>query len=854
MKLRSKAILITGITFICIIALLYFASSYIIINGFIKIENESVEKNVNRALDAISDDINQLSTSNRDWAWWDDTYAFIEDHNTDYIETNTHAETWSVLGINLILYLNSSGDMVLGKGYDLKEDREISIPESFLELLDRGNPAFKHPDANSNITGIILLPEGPMMISSMPILTGEGQGPVRGTLIFGRYLDDDELDRLSSITHMSLALHRVEDEKLPDDFKAVLPIFSSNEQIVIRPQSDELVAGYTVLNDINGVAALILRAELPRGVYNQGRITVMYFLISVISVSLIFGGISIRLIEKQVLSRILRLNNDVTLIKKSKNPSGHVVVDQDDEISSLAISINDTLVGLKQSQEEQRKAQDELEKHRDHLENLVEKRTKELKIINDQLRKEIKERIGTEDELQKSEIKTRSILEAIPDMLFTINKAAVFVGFKAAKGMEPIMPPEAFLGKKVSDVLPPQLAEEVLKHIENVLMTATPVLFEYKLPQKDSLRDYEAKILRISEDEVLGIVSDITERKKFEYILKEKEERFRSVVQSVNDAIITMDSKGDIIFWNNGAHKIFGYDYEEVIGKPVTFLMPEIYRDAHRNGLKRFAATGEPHIIGKTVELSGTRKDSTQFPLGLSLSSWKAGEMIYFTGILRDITERKLAEDNIKKSLQEKEVLLREIHHRVKNNMQIVSSLLMLQSRNIEDKKYKDVFVDSQNRILSMALIHEKLYQSGNLAEINFKEYINGIVSNISESYGQRKNIKLDINIENIPIKIDYAVPCGLIINEIVTNSFKYAFPDERQGKIKISAKSNDDNMIQFSISDDGIGIAKDMDIRKTKSLGLQLVTGLAENQLHGQITLNRENGTEFQINFRQEK
>jgi two-component sensor histidine kinase len=214
----------------------------------------------------------------------------------------------------------------------------------------------------------------------------------------------------------------------------------------------------------------------------------------------------------------------------------------------------------------------------------------------------------------------------------------------------------------------------------------------------------------------------------------------------------------------------------------------------------------------------------------------------------------KISNEKITRSLEEKEVLLREIHHRVKNNMQIVSSLLMLQSQNIEDKKYKDIFIDSQNRIQAMALIHQKLYQSESLAQINFKEYIDGIVSNIFESYGQKSNIKLDINIEKIPLNIDYAVPCGLIINELVTNSFKYAFPDGRQGIIKISAKSNDNNLIQLSISDDGIGIPKDLDIRNTESLGLQLVTSLAESQLHGEISLNREIGTEFQINFRQTK
>jgi PAS domain S-box-containing protein len=350
---------------------------------------------------------------------------------------------------------------------------------------------------------------------------------------------------------------------------------------------------------------------------------------------------------------------------------------------------------------------------------------------------------------------------------------------------------------------------------------------------------------------LVAVARDITEHKRIVEIVKESEERFHSITQSANDAIITADSKGDILFWNNSAQKLFGYRDEEVTGKHLTFLMPERYRDAHQKGMGRLLATGVPHVIGKTVELSGLRKDGSEFLIELSLSTWKTGDKVFYSGILRDITERKLAEEKIRKSLEEKEVLLREIHHRVKNNMQIVSSLLMLQSHNIEDKKYKEMFVDSQTRIFSMGLIHEKLYQSESIAQINFKEYINGIVSNIFESYGLRSNIKFDIKAENIPIKIDYAVPCGLIVNELVTNSLKYGFPDERQGKIQILLKSDTTtNNIQLSISDDGIGIPKELDIRNTKSLGLHLVTALAEGQLHGTIILNRDNGTEFQISF----
>lgn len=213
---------------------------------------------------------------------------------------------------------------------------------------------------------------------------------------------------------------------------------------------------------------------------------------------------------------------------------------------------------------------------------------------------------------------------------------------------------------------------------------------------------------------------------------------------------------------------------------------------------------------------------------------------------------RKLAEKQIEVSLKEKETLLKEIHHRVKNNMQIVSSLLEYQTQYIKDKNVIDIFTESQNRIASMSLVHEKLYQSNDLAKIDFNEYINDLASNLFQSYVDKsRRITLDMNIETIQMDIDFAIPCGLIINELVTNSLKYAFPEDREGKIRIILRKTDEEMFELVIGDNGIGLPKDLDFRKTGSLGLHLVTILAENQLHGEININKNTGTEFQIKFR---
>jgi len=217
-----------------------------------------------------------------------------------------------------------------------------------------------------------------------------------------------------------------------------------------------------------------------------------------------------------------------------------------------------------------------------------------------------------------------------------------------------------------------------------------------------------------------------------------------------------------------------------------------------------------------------------------------------------DITERKHKDEQIKASLKEKEVLLREIHHRAKNNMQIISSLLTHQMENITDEKITGIFTDSQNRIISMSLVHEKLYQSRDLMNVNFEDYINDLGANLFQSYDiQPGNIKLNINVENISLDIDLAIPTGLIINELITNSLKYAFPDGMKGEINVLFRSMNENMLELVVSDNGIGLPENLDFRKTRTLGLHLVTILAENQLHGKIDMNRIKGTEFRISFR---
>jgi PAS domain S-box-containing protein len=217
-----------------------------------------------------------------------------------------------------------------------------------------------------------------------------------------------------------------------------------------------------------------------------------------------------------------------------------------------------------------------------------------------------------------------------------------------------------------------------------------------------------------------------------------------------------------------------------------------------------------------------------------------------------DIVERKRAEEQLKVSLQEKEVLLQELYHRTKNNMNVIISLLQLQATHIKDNELRLAFVEAQNRIRSMALVHQKLYQSKNLSNINLQEYISDLANFLLHSYKISANrIKIIEDLEPVPVVIDTAIPCGLILNELITNSLKHAFPGDRAGEIKISLHKNSDEKITLEVADNGVGLATDFDPQQAGTLGLRTIFRLTEYQLRGKVTYNTESGTAYRITFK---
>jgi two-component sensor histidine kinase len=217
--------------------------------------------------------------------------------------------------------------------------------------------------------------------------------------------------------------------------------------------------------------------------------------------------------------------------------------------------------------------------------------------------------------------------------------------------------------------------------------------------------------------------------------------------------------------------------------------------------------------------------------------------------VIRNKTEEVENENKLIESVKEKEILLKEVHHRVKNNLQIINSILNLQSSYLTDPKILEIITESQNRIRSMSYIHESLYQTKNFSSINFKDYIDNLITNLVYSYRVGSNVIINKDIQDIDLPLDYSIPCGLILNELVTNALKYAYPNNKKGMVNISILKNNENLIEMYIADNGIGLPKDFSIESTETLGLSLVHTLVD-QIDGKLSVKNEVGTKFLIIF----
>jgi PAS domain S-box-containing protein len=367
---------------------------------------------------------------------------------------------------------------------------------------------------------------------------------------------------------------------------------------------------------------------------------------------------------------------------------------------------------------------------------------------------------------------------------------------------------------------------------------------------------------------VLSSVVDITERKR-------SVEQFRLAIEAAPTGMMMVDDAGVIVLVNMQVERLFGYSRAELLGQKIEMLVPARYRGHHPGFRREFFGDPKARAMGGGRDLYGVRKDGTEIPIEIGLNPFTTPEGDFVLSSVVDITSRKRADQEresllgqlralnadlerrvgertaeLTATLREREVLLQEIHHRVKNNLQVISSLINLQVRQLEDNSSRDALAECQTRVQAIALIHEKLYQSKDYSRVPFSEYARGLADSVFSALGVSNNmVGLKFAIEPLSLGVDKAIPCGLILNELITNSLKHAFPQSRRGSVLVEMRRDGPGDVIMSVSDDGVGMPRDFNLAESTSLGMSLVYTLVE-QLEGRLDIENDSGATFRVWF----
>lgn len=343
---------------------------------------------------------------------------------------------------------------------------------------------------------------------------------------------------------------------------------------------------------------------------------------------------------------------------------------------------------------------------------------------------------------------------------------------------------------------------------------------------------------------VLAAIVDITERKR-------QEERFRRVVEYAPSAMVMADSSGRIVLANAQAELMFGYEHGTLPGLPVEALVPGRFRQQHPEHRHEFGEAPQARPMGVGRDLFACRRDGSEFPVEIGLNPIDTEEGPMVLAAIVDITERRRVRQHLENTLQEKTVLLNEVHHRVKNNLQVISSLLNLQARHVSDPQVRAILTESQNRVKAMALTHQLLYERKEFSRVDLVGYLKRLVQLLVSTYPsstQRILLRLEVGDQPVALDLERAVPCGLVVNELVTNAFKHAFPNSRSGEVCVRLNQTGDSVV-LAVADNGVGLPPGFELGKVQSLGLQLVPLLID-QLHGDLSIERQDGTCFELRF----
>jgi PAS domain S-box-containing protein len=614
-SLRAKMLVLIGAVVVVLIALLYALSQAILMDSFAELEEQETHEDTRRVINALQGELDELHTLALDWSQWDDSYQFVQDGSAAYIESNLTDETFVSLQINLMMFTDTSGQLIYGRAFRLDDQVGIPLTQPLTNLyLYTNNPSALYAqlsDLRQVTEGLLATPNGVMILTGLPITRSDGSGEPKGKVFMGRYLDETRVDRISQLMGVTLELRDLADPTLPDDFRVAAEHLPSPESVFIQPLNRRTFVGYTLINDIADQPVLMARVMTARDISRQGQETVWFFLLATGLLALILVALYGGILERVVLARLLRLNQSIRRIGETGQLSARVAVIGQDELAALGQRINETLTALQTSQAA----------------------------------------------LRGSESRYRALFENADDAIF-LMRGDVFVEcnprvltmFGCVRSQIVRQKP---YDERFSPPIQPDGSLSRLKALEKITqaLAGTPQRFEWRHTRYDGT-PFEAEVtlnrVEVNQEVFLqAIVRDITERKRAEERLRQSEEQYSSLFSRVPINLYRTTPDGQIIVANPALVQLMGYPDLETLQKSTA---PELYVNPvdRENWLQRLERDG----IVRDVEIRLIRRDGTMIWVEdtARVVRDEQGRTLYYEGAIKDITAQKRAEQALREN------------------------------------------------------------------------------------------------------------------------------------------------------------------------------------------------------------